>query len=152
MDNFNNLLKKDNLGDLLLSILFIIYLIMGYKLPDQVSNTISRPLGKIVVVLVAILLLVFCNPILGILGLFVAFDLIRRSNVYTGIDALKKYAPSEEKKSSQFTAFNQFPYTLEQEVVNKMAPIVRTDSTLFDASYKPMLDNLHDASLITSTY
>jgi len=87
MDNFNNLLKKDNLGDLLLSILFIIYLIMGYKLPDQVSNTISRPLGKIVVVLVAILLLVFCNPILGILGLFVAFDLIRRSNVYTGIDA-----------------------------------------------------------------
>ena len=47
---------------------------------------------------------------------------------------------------SQFTAFNQFPYTLEQEVVAKMAPIVRSGSSLSSASYKPLLDNLHDAS------
>lgn len=152
MDNFKNLLQKDNFGELSLTILFVIYLIMGYKLPNQLSNTISTPVGKIVVILIAISLFAWCNPILGVIGLFVAFDLIRRSDVYTGIDALKKYAPSEEKKSSQFTAFNQFPYTLEQEVVNKMAPIVRTESTLITASYKPMLENLHDATPLTSTY
>ena len=152
MDNFKNLFQKDNLGELSLTILFIIYLIMGYKLPHEVSNRISTPIGKIGVILIAISLFIYCNPILGIIALFVAFDLIRRSDVYTGIDALKKYAPSEEKKSSQFTAFNQFPYTLEQEVVNRMAPIVRTESTLFAASYKPMLENLHDATPLTSTF
>jgi len=47
---------------------------------------------------------------------------------------------------SQFTAFNQFPYTLEQEVVAKMAPIVRSGSSLTSASYKPLLDKLYDAS------
>jgi hypothetical protein len=152
MDNFKNLFQKDNLGELSLTILFIIYLIMGYKLPHEVSNRISTPIGKIAVILIAISLFIYCNPILGIIALFVAFDLIRRSDVYTGIDALKKYAPTEEKKSSQFTAFNQFPYTLEQEVVNRMAPIVRTESTLFAASYKPMLENLHDATPLTSTF
>lgn len=152
MDNFKNLFQKDNLGELSLTILFIIYLIMGYKLPDEVSNRISTPIGKIAVILIALSLFIYCNPILGIISLFVAFDLIRRSDVYTGIDALKKYAPSEEKKTSQFTAFNQFPYTLEQEVVNRMAPIVRTESTLFAASYKPMLENLHDATPLTSTF
>jgi hypothetical protein len=152
MDNFKNLFQKDNLGELSLTILFIIYLIMGYKLPHEVSNRISTPIGKIAVILIALSLFIYCNPILGIIALFVAFDLIRRSDVYTGIDALKKYAPTEEKKSSQFTAFNQFPYTLEQEVVNRMAPIVRTESTLFAASYKPMLENLHDATPLTSTF
>ncbi len=152
MDNFKNLFQKDNLGELSLTILFIIYLIMGYKLPHEVSNRISTPIGKIAVILIALSLFIYCNPILGIIALFVAFDLIRRTDVYTGIDALKKYAPTEEKKSSQFTAFNQFPYTLEQEVVNRMAPIVRTESTLFAASYKPMLENLHDATPLTSTF
>ena len=88
------------------------------------------------------------NPILAILALFVAFDLMRRSSISTGIDALKRYAPSEEKKSSQFSAFNQFPYTLEQEVVKKMAPIVQSGSSMSKASYKPLLDNLYDASPI----
>jgi hypothetical protein len=86
------------------------------------------------------------NPILAVLALFVGFDLIRRSSMATGIDALQKYAPTEEKKSSQFTAFNQFPYTLEQEVVAKMSPIMKSGSSLSQASYKPLLDNLYDAS------
>jgi hypothetical protein len=90
------------------------------------------------------------NPILAVLALFVAFDLIRRSSMTTGLDALQKYVPTEEKKSSQFTAFNQFPYTLEQEVIAKMAPIRESGSSLTQATYKPLLDNLHDASTLKS--
>ena len=67
------------------------------------------------------------------------------------IDALQKFAPSEEKKMSQFTAYNQFPYTLEQEVVAKMAPIMKSGSSLTQASYKPLLDNLYDASPINAS-
>jgi hypothetical protein len=89
------------------------------------------------------------NPILAVLSLFVAFDLIRRSSAATGISALQKYAPTEQKKMSQFNAYNQFPYTLEQEVVKKMAPIVQSGSSLSQASYKPLLDDTHDASTLT---
>ena len=148
MEGFSELFKKENMSQLLLTILFMIYLIMGYKTPEPVANVVDSLVGKIVIFITVITLFMHANPILAVLSLFVAFDLIRRSSAATGIDALKKYLPTEEKKSSQFTAFNQFPYTLEQEVVKKMAPIVQSGSSLSKPSYKPLLENLHDASTI----
>ena len=148
MDSFSSLFKKEHMGELILVILFIIYLIMGYKTPEPVASMIDSIGGKIVIILIVIYMFMHTHPILAILSLFVAFDLIRRSSLTTGIDALKRYAPSEEKKSSQFSAFNQYPYTLEQEVVKKMAPIIQSGSTLSKPSYKPLLENLYDASPI----
>jgi hypothetical protein len=146
MDSFSSLFKKEHMGELTLAILFIIYLIMGYKTPEPVATAIDSIVGKIVIMLIVIYMFMHTHPILAILALFVAFDLIRRSSMTTGIDALKKYAPTEEKKSSQFSAFNQYPYTLEQEVVKKMAPIVQSGSSMSKPSYKPLLENLYDAS------
>lgn len=146
MDSFSSLFKKEHMGELTLAILFIIYLIMGYKTPEPVATAIDTLVGKIVIILIVIYMFMNTHPILAVLALFVAFDLMRRSSVTTGIDALQKYAPTEEKKSSQFSAFNQFPYTLEQEVVKKMAPIVQSGSSMSKPSYKPLLDNLYDAS------
>jgi hypothetical protein len=151
MDHFSNLFKKQKMGELVLIILFIIYLIMGYKTPEPIANAVDTLVGKIVILFIVISLFVYTNPILAVLGLFVAFDLIRRSTMTTGIDALKKYQPSEEKKMSQFTAYNQFPYTLEQEMVKKMAPIVQSGSTLKKASYRPLLENLYDASPVNAS-
>jgi hypothetical protein len=148
MESFSDLFKKQHIGELVLVILFIIYLIMGYKTPEPVANMIDTLAGKIVIFIIVIYLFTNFNTILAVLSLFVAFDLIRRSSSVTGIDALKKYAPSEKKRTSQFTAFNQFPYTLEQEVVSKMAPIMKSGTSLNPPSYKPILENLHDASKI----
>ena len=146
MESFSSLFKKEHMGELVLVILLIIYLILGFKTPEPIASMIDSLVGKVVIFIIVIYLFMNCNPILAVLSLFVAFDLIRRSSMATGIDALQRYAPSEEKKSSQFTAFNQFPYTLEQEVVAKMAPIMKSGSSLSQASYKPLLDNLYDAS------
>jgi hypothetical protein len=151
MDSFSSLFKKENMGQLLLVIIFIIYLIMGYKTPEPVANLVDTLIGKIIILMVVIYLFSNANPILAILGLFVAFDLVRRSTMTTGIDALKKYAPSEENKMSQFSAFNQFPYTLEQEVVNKMAPIVQTGPVFTRPTFHPMIENLHDASPLNTS-
>ena len=146
MESFSSLLKKEHMGELVLVVLFIIYLIMGSKTPEPVAGMVDTLVGKIVIIITIIYLFMHANPILAVLALFVGFDLIRRSSMATGIDALQRFAPSEEKKASQFTAFNQFPYTLEQEVVAKMAPVMKSGSSLSQASYKPLLDNLYDAS------
>ena len=148
MESYSSLFKKQHMGELVLVILFIIYLIMGYKTPEPIASMIDSIVGKIVIFVIVIYMFMHTHPVLAVLALFVAFDLIRRSSVTTGIDALQRYAPSEEKKMSQFSAFNQFPYTLEQEVVKKMAPIVRSGSTLSKPSYKPLLENLYDAAPI----
>lgn len=151
MEVFKNLLKKDHMGELILIVVFIFYLVLGLRTPDLVANMVDNVIGKVVIILVVIYLFMNSNPILAVLAALVAFDLMRRSTYTTGLGALEKYAPTEEKKMSQFTAFNQFPYTLEQEVVAKMAPIVRSGSSLMPASYKPLLDDLHDATPLSSS-
>lgn len=151
MKSFLSLFKKEYIGQLVLVILMIIYLILGLKTPEPIANIIDSLAGKIVMFVIVIYLFMHANPILAILSLFIAFDLIRRSSLTTGIDALKRYAPTEQKKSSQFTAFNQFPYTLEQEVVSKMAPIIKSGYSITQSSYKPILDNLYNAASLNST-
>jgi len=151
MNQFSNLFKKENTSEIILSILFVLYLIMGFKTPEPIANVVDTLVGKIIIFLVVIYLFIYCNPILAVLFLFVAFDLIRRSSLATGSDALLRFQPSEEKRTTQFTAYNQFPYTLEQEVVAKMAPIMKTGTSLTKASYKPVLDNIYDATPVSST-
>jgi hypothetical protein len=146
MESFTGLFNKEHRVELFLAFLLVIYLVMGFKTPDAVANVVDTLIGKVGIFLVVVYLFSYHHPILAVLGLFVAFDLVRRSSMTTGLDALEKYAPSEEKKASQFTAFNQFPYTLEQEVVAKMAPIMQPGSSISQAPYKPLLDNLHNAS------
>jgi hypothetical protein len=147
MQYIDNLLEKRNMSQLMLVILFIVYLVMGLKMPDPVANVIDSPVGKIVVALLALMLFGYSNPILGVLGIMVAYHLIKSSSEKTGMAALEKYYPTEEKKWSPFTPTHQFPYTLEQEVVKQMAS-QKFNANYVKAPYRPMLDDTHDASLI----
>ena len=146
MDYFSELFKKDNMGQVILVILFLIYIVMGYKTPDSLASMIDTMIGKLVVIGFALALLFCCNPILGVLGLLVAFLLIQRSSIINGSAALNAYYPTEKKKYSNLTAINQFPYTLEQEVVSKMAPINNTINPDAVSNFMPVLDNIHDAA------
>ena len=149
MSSLTSLFKKEHMGQLILAILFVIYLIMGYNTPEPVAGLIDTLGGKVAVIIIVIVLFANSNAILGILGLLVAYKLIRGSSVTTGTYALQKYLPTQEKVNSQFTAFNQFPYTLEQEVVKKMAPLNHSNEFLGSpATYKPVLDNIRDSAYI----
>jgi len=144
--------KKVNTGEMLLSILFIVYLIMGFNTPSEVASLIDTLPGKIVILLVILYLFMYHNPIVGILAILVAFDLFRRSSHATKTDdsqktkKINREAYQLPKSDSGFTQHNQFPYTLEQEMVSKMTPAVNSGKTENNATYKPVLDNLHDAS------
>ena len=151
MNSFSSLLKKEHRGELILTIIFIIYLILGYRTQQPVAFLVDNIVGKIVIFIIVIYMFLYMNPILAVITLFVAFDLMRRSSMSVNNNLIQSYIPSEENKMNQFTAFNQFPYTLEQEVVKKMAPIVQSGSVLKKASYKPMLEDLYGASPVNSS-
>jgi hypothetical protein len=148
MNSFSQLFEKKHLKDMMLVLVFSIYLVMGYPTPEPVAAVVDTLVGKLVIMFVVVSLFVYANPVVAVLSLLVAFDLMRRSSLSTGIDALARYAPTESKKTSQFTAFNQFPYTLEQEVVKKMAPILHGGYSINKATYKPTLEQQHNASPI----
>ena len=58
MDNIANLFKKDEMGQLILCILFIIYLIMGYNTPQPLAEMIDNVIGKVIIFIIVILLFI----------------------------------------------------------------------------------------------
>lgn len=145
MDYFSTLLEKKNTPQLILSALFVIYLVMGYKMPETLAMSIDSSVGKIIVVLVALMLFAYSNPILGVLALLVAYTLIKDASVKTGMAGLEEYYPTEQKKWSPFTPTHQFAYTLEQEVVKNMTT-QKFNTEYVKAPFRPTLDDTHDAS------
>jgi hypothetical protein len=141
-----SLFEKEHFGEFILVILLVLYLVLGLKTPQPLANLIDNIFAKIIICLIVLYLFMHAHPLLATLALFVAFNLIINSNMNNY--AMQNFLPSEANKMGQFTAFNQFPYTLEQEVVNKMAPIVISGTTLTQASYHPNIENIHDATKI----
>lgn len=149
MDYFSTLFDKKNMPQLVLSVLFIIYLVMGYKLPANVATAVDSTVGKVVVVVIALMLFAYSNPILGVLALLVAYQLIKGASIKTGMAGLEQYYPTEQKKWSPFTATHQFPYTLEQEVVKNMTT-QKFNTTYVKAPFRPVLDDTYDAAPLHS--
>ena len=144
-----SLFKKTQSSHVVLGIIFIIYLIMGYPIPETIATMIDTLYGKIIVYVIALILLVSVNPVLGVLALFVAFDLVRRSEMATGSTALLKFGSSEKQKMGNFPTYTQPPYTLEQEMV-KLRTINKDPPIESPASYKPMLLATADASPVSA--
>ena len=145
MDYFRDLFTKKQTPELVLSILFVLYLVMGFHVPDGVATIIDTSIGKIVVVLVALMLFAYSNPVLGVLALLVAYQLIKGASVKTGMAGLEEYYPTEAKKWTPFTPTQQFPYTLEQEVVKNMTT-QKFNTEYVKAPFRPLLDDTHDAA------
>ena len=83
---------------------------------------------------------------MGVIGLFVAFDLIRRSNLATGNYGVQHYLPNEETKMDKITSFNEYPVTLEQEMVAKMVPVINRNELSTKSSYVSSTDYTYDAA------
>ena len=127
-------------------VVFVLYIIFPFRTPSFLIGVVNTPVGLVTILIITLFLFFYTNPILGVIGFFVAYDLIRRSSVSTGNFGIDNYLPTEETKQAKMSSYNQYPYTLEQEMVKKMAPINQTGSTLTQSSYKPVLDNTHEAS------
>jgi hypothetical protein len=147
----NMLFEKKNMGQLTLIILFFIYLIMGYDIPYSLAILIDSIWGKVIVVGLAIILFAQTNPILGILGFFVAYKLIISSSIESGNYGIQNYIPTEEKKYAEMINNNVYPYTLEQEIVKIRAPIYKYNSDTTSYSFTPTLDNQYNAASILDT-
>jgi uncharacterized membrane protein len=147
MKNLNDLLKAEKRHQLLLGVVFVIYILMNTRTPQTLAGLVDNLYGNIAVVVIALSVFAHSNPVVGILALVAAYELIKRSNVDTGDHAVRNYLPSEKSKVMDFSRYNDFPVTLEEQVVTKMAPLVKHDAPP-NSNYKPVLNALHDASPI----
>jgi len=99
-----------------------------------------------------ITLYVFMNysPILGVVFLFVAYEIVRRSARINNRVPMILHTPSQAKKDAELAEMNPSPATtLEEELVGQMAPVGKSSLISYTMSeYKPVSTDIHNASTL----
>ena len=143
MNALNRLFKKER-NEYLAIALMLAFMVTDAKVPKVLANLVDTLVGRVVVIAAAVSLL-FVHHALGVVALVFAYELIRRSEQSTGTYQMRHYLPGLEKTTTHLTAMNQFPVTLEEQMVSKMVPVVN-DGPLTTSKFKPVMDNLHQAA------
>jgi hypothetical protein len=133
-----------------LLVLFIIYLIFDIQPPDMFAAIIDTPLGMVFVLLLTLMNFMKSNVILGVVGLFVAYEVVRRSARVNNRVPMTMYTPSQMNKDIELVQMNPpQDKTLEEEMVDKMAPVGNSSLITYTMSeYKPVATEIHNASSV----
>ena len=137
--------------EIVIFVAFVIYLVFPIATPDVLANVVDTPLGIITLFVITLSLFVYTNPILGIIYIFVAYELLRRSHKTVPINIpsyIPTASPNQAAKNTEMAKMNPpKATTLEEEVILKMAPIGHSDlSTYVDTTFKPVSENTKNAA------
>jgi len=100
-------LVSEKPSQLILGIIFVLYILLNVQTPAFLASSIDTIFGKVLVVAIAAVIFMKTNPVIGVLGLIVAYQMIKTASVTTGTYALKHYLPSENSKLKEMQSFNQ---------------------------------------------
>lgn len=143
MNQLFKLLKKEQ-NEYVAIFLMVLFIVFNVTVPEPLAVLIDTLPGRIVVMALAASLL-YVHNVLGVIAIIFAYILIHRSERKTGTYHMRKFLPSEAKKDRHLSAMNQFPATLEEQMVQDMVPFVK-DGPITSPNYKPVSENLHDAA------
>jgi hypothetical protein len=130
--------------EVILFVIFVLYIVFQPRTPPALSLFIDTPVGAVVVMAAAAYLLLYTHPALGVLSIFVAYELLRRSTVVRFIPTL----PEQPKVDAKQQSFNPpTERTLEEDLVAQMAPI-EVSADYVETGFKPVSENVHGASLM----
>jgi hypothetical protein len=148
--NIPNLFKSFSQLELLLLVIFILYIVLPIQTPDFLAGAIDSSLGMLTIFIVTVYLFFHVNPILAVVYIFVAYELLRRSANRTGRVSMIKYTPTQAKKDAELKALNPpVVETLEEQTIQKMAPIGHSEPSIFTTTtFKPVADNIKNAAFI----
>ncbi len=136
--------------EIAITILAVAFLLFEVNPPDIVASQIDTPIGMGVIVILAIYVFMAFHPVLGVIFILVAYELLRRSSRYVNKAVTVHHTPTQESKDSEMSAMNPVAATtLEEEFVNTMAPLGKSSIISYTTSeYSPVADDTFGASLI----
>lgn len=136
--------------EITLLVIFIIYLTFNVETPLVIAEVIESPFGLLTLLVLLLFLFFYGNPIIAVLFVFVAYELLKRSSFTTGRSAIAEHTPTQIKKDIQMEMMNpKKEATLEEEIVNKMAPVGKGElPQLIDTNFKPLAAKMEGASKI----
>lgn len=146
--NIQSLVKSFTNLEIFLFVVFVIYLALPIKTPTNIAWMVVSPISMVIMFSITLYLFFYVNPILAILYIFVAYELLRRSDAPGGRVNMVEFTPTQYKKDAEMSKMNPPPADLlEVDVISKMAPIGHSDPIqILSSSYKPTADPIGEAS------
>jgi predicted membrane protein len=154
--NIIDKMRKMTPFDIFLFVLFLLYIVLPVETPSLFASTIHSPLGLLTIFTITMVLFIYMNPLLAVLYVFVAYELLQRSTRAYKVapPRIQSTISSSQPIHKPVLAYQRenivLPQqqTLEEDVVQKMAPIGHSDPAIYiSTSYKPIAENVGSASL-----
>jgi hypothetical protein len=145
MDRLLKLVEKQKKHHLVLALVMAIFILFDISVPDKLALAVDSIVGRLVV-LVVVVYLFMLNPVVGSLAIVAAYVLLKRSELASGSFGVQDSLPSETVKNMHLTAYNQFPETLEEEMVEKIPP--HGQAELAPPSFKPLIAKNKNAFVV----
>jgi hypothetical protein len=133
-----------------LAIILIIFILGDISAPAPLANMIDSVTGNIIVGILALSVFVNGHPLLGMLALVASYMLVKRSGHMPGFRKSIERESTENSKVMDFSKYNDYPVSLEEEIVDQMAPLVKHKPAP-NSNYQPVLSKLHLAAPIDYT-
>jgi uncharacterized membrane protein len=134
--------------ELILFGLFIFYLVFQIDTPQSLVPYIESGIGMAIIIGIALYMFLCTHPILGVMSIFVAYEVLRRSTVRFTRMTLLEPNPVQASIDSELKAMNPPKlFTLEEQIVSSMAPLPNINPTDYVvSSYKPVSESTHEAA------
>ena len=143
--NIPNLFKNMTRIEMTLAVIFALYIALPIETPSMVAPMIDSSLGMLVMFCVTLYLFLYSNPVLGLLYILVAYELLRRSSKVTLRSDIAEYVPSEVKRQAEMVAEQPPAHTtLEEEVISQRAPLIDSQKggDYVVSDFKPVADTI----------
>ncbi len=116
-------LVSEKPSQLILGIIFVFYILLNVQTPAFLASSIDNIFGKVLVVAIAAVIFLKTNPVVGVLGLVVAYQMIKTASVTTGTYGMKHFLPSENSKMQEMRAFNAEQLQVQQQLDPVQGPM-----------------------------
>ena len=159
-------LKNMQIPEIVVLVIFILYLIFPVSTPGELSPYIESPLGVVLLLVMIVALFLYSHPIVAVLFMFVAYTLLRRSAVVqpkvayiqetqstkakmkAAQDELENATPPHHEVRNADLRARQ-PKSLEEEIVANQSPIgVSSKITVLESTYLPVSTNVSGTSTV----
>lgn len=154
MEYFNALMKQEKQHEMVLLAVLVIYIMFDISTPSMMAEHVDTVYGNIIVAVLALSLFLSTHPVIGILGLFAAYELIKRSKHNasgpSSINALiHQVAPGESYRSKYMEA-TQVTYNsgLEEALVGQVPELSSQPPANYrdaNSNFQPVYANDHSA-------
>lgn len=132
--------------EMVMGVLLLLFIVLDIPVPTVLGSVIHSLAGNIVVLMAAVYLFACVHPFVGIIGLYAAYEVLKRSiPVITHISNNARELNCQEEENVKL---NPIPVTLEEEIVKHMVPKVNTSIYTKGATYKPILEDSGQSSFI----